>query len=295
VENAWLNLVAGAGLFSLLPVLKRLHWGIRGTALASAGPWIGLVWLAWLLNVGLTAVPSRLGAWTSVLSYFSAVLALTPPIAVLGARRPTSRVWTWFVVLPLVLVFTWPVVPVLRQAGGPDAFSLEEPVVVGYGLVLIMGAGNYLGLRFSLSAALWIAGLLLVVLPLCPTTAAWVLAPQTGRACGTLCLVAAGWLADRQVARRSRNESSLALDRVWRDFQNLFGVVWARRVQERFNDDARRQRLAVRLGMHGLEDDTGHLSAAGFNPASLAAAEASLRWLLQKFVDPAWIDARLGL
>jgi len=51
--------------------------------------------------------------------------------------------------------------------------------------------------------------------------------------------------------------SRLALDRVWRDFQDLFGIVWARRVQERFNDDARRQRLAVRLGMHGLEDAKG--------------------------------------
>jgi hypothetical protein len=292
VENAWLNLFAGAGLLSLLPVLRRLHRGIRGTALESTGLWIGLVWLTWLFNLGLTVTPSPFDAWSGVLSYFSAVLALTPPIAVLGARRPTSRVWTWFVVLPLLLVFTWPLVPVLRQAGGPAAFSLEEPVVVGYVLVLVMGAGNYLGLRFSLSAALWIAGLLLVVLPLCPSTARWVLAPQSGRVCGTLCLVATGWLADRQVSGRRRDKSSVALDRVWCDFRDLFGIVWARRVQERFNDDARRQGLAVRLGMHGLEDAAGDVPVAGFDPASLAAAEASLRWLLQKFVDPAWIDAR---
>ncbi len=293
MENAWLNLVAGVGLCSLLPVLNRLHRGIRHTAVESAGPWIGLVWLAWLFSLGMTVAPASLGAWGNVVWYFAAVLALTPPIAVLGARRPTSRVWTWFVVLPLVLVFTWPLIPVLSHSGGPDAFSLEGPVVVGYVLVLIMGAGNYLGLRFSLSAVLWIAGLLLVVLPLCPATAHWVLAPQTGRAGGTLCLVAAGWLADRQVAGRSRHESLPAFDRVWGDFRDLFGIVWARRVQERFNDDARRQGLAVRLGMQGLEDVAGHMPAAGFDAASLAAAEASLRWLLQKFVDPAWIEARL--
>jgi hypothetical protein len=293
LENVWLNLFAGAGLCSLLPVLRRLHRGIRGTALETTGPWTGLVWLAWLFSLGLTVAPSPLGAWGSVVSYFSAVLALTPPIAVLGARRPTSRVWTWFVVLPLVFVFTWPLVPVLRQSGGPEAFSLETPVVVGYVLILIMGAGNYLGLRFSLPATLWIAGLLLVVLPLCPSTAHWVFAAQTGQACGSLCLVAAGWLAERQVASRGINESSLAIDRVWCDFRDLFGIVWARRVQERFNDEARRKGLAVRLGMHGLEDTAGNAPASGFDPPSLATAEVSLRWLLQKFVDPAWIDVRL--
>ena len=34
--------------------------------------------------------------------------------------------------MPLVLVFSWPLLPLLRGSGGASAFSLEEPVIVGY-------------------------------------------------------------------------------------------------------------------------------------------------------------------
>jgi hypothetical protein len=294
VHNAWPSLVAGTGIAGLLPVLRRLRRGFRGTALEPAWHWAGVVWLTWVTVPVITIVSPPLSAWGDALWYFAAVLALTPPIAVLGARRPTSRVWTWFVLVPLVLVFTWPLLPVLREGGGPSAFSLEEPVVVGYALVLVMGAGNYLGLRFSLSALLWMTGLLLVVLPLCPATAPWLPGGQTGRVCGSLCLAAAGWIADRQIASRKRPPPGPPLDRVWRDFRDLFGIVWARRVQERFNDEACRQGLPVRLGLHGLQSAGGEIRAGGIEEPSLAVAEASLRWLLQKFVDPAWIDARLA-
>ncbi|MGE5194749.1 MAG: hypothetical protein ACM3U2_19840, partial [Deltaproteobacteria bacterium] len=181
MENAWPLLVAGAGIASLLPVLRRLRRGFRGTALEPAWWWAALVWLTWQIVPIMTVEPSPLARWENVLWYVAAVLALTPPIAVLGARRPTSRVWAWFVLVPLVLVFSWPLLPLLRGSGGASVFSLEEPVVVGYALVLVMGAGNYLGLRFSPSALLWMTGLFLVVLPLCPATVGWALGARTGR------------------------------------------------------------------------------------------------------------------
>ena len=294
MEIALSNIAACAGILSLAPVLVRLRRGVLGTALESAWRSTAAVWLIWLAVGCLTIPQSSFAAWSDVLWYLAAVLALTPPIAVLGAKRPTSRVWTWFVLVPLVLVLAWPVLPSLRHVGAAVAFSLEEPVVVGYVLVLLMGAGNYLGLRFSLSALLWIGGLLLIVLPLCPVTAGWVFESQLSRPWGTLCLVAAGWIADRQIlrSRAVNNESRVPLDRVWRDFRDLFGIVWARRIQERFNEDARRTGLALRLGIDGLEHRAG-TSTSEFDSQSLIAAEASLRWLLQKFVEPAWIDRRL--
>jgi hypothetical protein len=294
VHNAWPALLAGTGIASLLPVVWRLRRGFRGTALEPAWPWTGLVWLTWVIVPVVTIVEPPLAGWSDVLWYFAAVVALTPPIAVLGARRPTSRVWAWFVLLPLVMVFVWPLLPVLRREGVTSELSLEAPVVVGYALVLLMGAGNYLGLRFSMSALLWTAGLILVVFPLCPTTAGWLPGAQTGRVCGSLFLTAAGWIADRQVAAGRPSDSGIPLNRVWGDFRELFGIVWARRVQERFNDEARRKGLPVRLSIHGLEGASGHLPAGGFDEPSLAAAEALLRWLLQKFVEPGWIDARLA-
>jgi hypothetical protein len=300
VEIVWPSIAECAGIVSLSPVLMRLRLGVRGTALESAWPCAAFVWLVWLIVTGLAAAErlgalSSLHAWIDVLWYLAAILALTPPVAVLGARRPAARVWTAFVLIPLVLVFAWPVLAALQQAAVPVAFALEAPLLVGFTLVAVMGAGNYLGLRFSSSALLWIAGLLLVVLPLCPATSGWVFEAQTGRALGTLCLVASAWLADRQT--KGHNAGTLPqrapLDRVWRDFRDLFGIVWARRIQERFNDEARQQALPFHLGIDGLEDATGRAPAAAVDGQSLAAAEASLRWLLQKFVDRDWIDRRL--
>ena len=317
MENAWPAIAACAGIISLLPVLARLRRGVRGTALESAWPCAAVVWVAWLAVALLTIADrvsdhSSLHAWLDVLWYGTAILALTPPVAVLGARRPTARVWTIFVLIPLVLIFIWPVLPVMRTAGGPAAFSVESPVLVGFILVLVMGAGNYLGLRFSPSALLWIAGLLLIVLTLCPATSEWVAGARMGRALGTLCVVASAWLADRQAARA--HAPGTPLDRVWRDFRDLFGIVWARRIQERFNDEAAKQGMPLRLGFDGLEEadpvrcrsraptqtalvpaeSADRRSPGPFDARALAAAETSLRWLLQKFVDREWIDQRFN-
>jgi hypothetical protein len=294
VNNAWSQFAACAGIASLLPVVVRLRTGLTGTALLSAWPPLAIAWLVWLVIAVVTLPPSPLRPWADSLWFLAAITALVPPIAVLGARRPTSRVWTWFVLVPLVLVFAWPVLPVLVSGAGPAAFNLEAPVVVGFGLVLIMGAGNYLGLAHTISALLWMAGLLLIVLPLCPATNGPLLDVWSGRTGGTCCLAAAGWIADRQAARsRLANDSRLPFNRAWSDFRESFGIVWSKRIQERFNEDARGKGLKLRLGFQGLEDASGGRSSDSFEPASLAAAESSLRWHLQKFVDPEWIDQRL--
>ena len=294
MNNAWTLIAACAGLASLLPVLARLRVGLGGTALVSAWSPLVAAWLVWLVVAIVTLPQFPLRRWADSLWFLAAVIALVPPIAVLGARRPTSRVWTWFVLVPLVLVFAWPVVPDLWSGARPSTFSLEAPVVVGYMLVLVMGAGNYLGLAHTVSAMLWMAGLLLIVLPLCPATQGLVPDAWSGRAWGTGCLAAAGWIADWQAARRySANNSRSPFDRAWSDFRELFGIVWAKRIQERFNDDARSRGLSLRLGFLGLEEAPGGHSSTGFDAPSLAAAESSLRWLLQKFVDAEWLEKRL--
>jgi hypothetical protein len=305
MPDAWLTLSAAVALASLAPVIVRFRAAIRGTALAPAWRAALIVWLVGLIVTGVTVATLFLAGfaiarlpvrpWLQGLSYVCAVLALTPPIAVLGARRPTVRAWTWFVLVPLVLVFIWPIVPAWQGLVGTAAFSIEEPVLCGYGLVLVMGAGNYLGLRYTPAALLWMAGLLLVVLPLCPGTAGWSPAAGSGWALGMLSLAAAAWVADRLAGWRPKEVAPgrLPLDRVWCDFRDLFGIVWARRIQERFNEDARQKNLPLRLGIQGLERTDGAPPGAGADPQSLASAEASLRWRLQKFVDAEWIDRRI--
>jgi len=295
VNNAWTQLAACIAFASLLPVLVRLRAGLAGTALSSAWPPLAIAWLTWLIVAVVTLPPSLLRPWADSLWFLTAIVALVPPIAVLGARRPTSRVWTWFVLVPLVLVFAWPVLPIVTVGARANAFNLEAPVVVGYVLVLVMGAGNYLGLVHTVSALLWMAGLVLVVLPLCPSTNGAMPDPWSGRTWGTFCLSASGWIAERQAARRLHGQDMrLPFDRLWSDFRELFGIVWAKRVQERFNDDARRSGLKLRLGFQGLEDASGVKANDKIDPGSQTAAEASLCWLLQKFVDPEWVEKRLA-
>src|SRR5262249_13853295 len=153
--------------------------------------------------------------------------------------------------------------------------SLEEPLLAGYLLVLVMGAGNYLGLRFSLAALLWMGGLALVVGPQCPAAAKWLPEAATGRLSGTLCLVAAAWIADCLAARaRRRSPAGPALNRVGGDFRDLLGIVWARRLQARFNEEARRKGLPLRLGIHGVEAAAQSLPSE-FDSEILFAAEES--------------------
>ncbi|MCY2963898.1 MAG: hypothetical protein NT069_09670, partial [Planctomycetota bacterium] len=88
--------------------------------------------------------------------------------------------------------------------------------------------------------------------------------------------------------------TEIPLERVWRSFRDLFGVVWSRRVQERFNEQAQQERWNVRIGFNGFEDSAGRpWDAHPPTAADVAAAETHLRWLLQKFVESDWIDRRL--
>lgn len=273
---------------SLLPVALRLTRTVRGTSLTLAARWCLTVWLAWGAVRVAQALAGSTGAITALLWYAFAVLLLVPPIAVLGARRPIDRVWNWFVLAPLVLVFLW---PALAEGAQPAGWSIETPIVVGYVLVLVMGTGNYLGTRYTLSALLWAAAALQLLLPYCPATVFgnW---PVTMRAdVAALLLAVAGWLGIR--LGRSPTGNSAGMDCAWVDFRDAFGIVWARRVQDRLNDEVDRKNLSIRLTAHGFARAPTRPADAGTEASDRAQAESSLRWLLQKFVDAAWIESRL--
>jgi len=81
-------------------------------------------------------------------------------------------------------------------------------------------------------------------------------------------------------------------DRVWRDFQELFGIVWMKRALDRINMEfAEREQWPARLGPDGLEWSTPP------SEDQQAAIEGRLvyamQWLLRRFVDPSWINERL--
>lgn len=184
-----------------------------------------------------------------------------------------------------------------------------EPALWAFGLVSIMGLGNYVGTRF-LWSALWLG---LAISWLVMPYAGWapeILPTPTGcRMRATLC---AGLAVIWPCLLSSSSRAFLApWDRVWVDFVNMFGIVWGRRIQDRFNETARRSNWGVKLDFYGLTwDDAGVVTenamTADASKSSIPSVRqraaptwtpemaAALQWLLRRFVDQVWVERRLA-
>jgi len=297
-----LTVASALAWLSLPKVLVRLRTGLQNTSLA--GLWAGLsvLWIAWGAALAISITGGGPAGWVDMLWYSLAVFLLAPPIAVLGARRPIHQVWPMFVLLPLLMVFLWPVVSALARARIPAAWTIETPVFVGYVVVLVMGAGNYLGLRQTVPALLWMAALILLVGPLCSFSSRFLPSPESSRLWATLALATSGWMAVIQGgSARPAGSVRPMFDRHWLRFRDTFGIVWARRVQERFNETARLKKWPFRLGLDGIlpldplqaEQPSPEVPAAPLMQGVPQEAELSLRWLLEKFVSPDWFEEQV--
>ncbi|MEX2286003.1 MAG: hypothetical protein WD648_02870 [Planctomycetaceae bacterium] len=324
-----LKVLGTLGLAAVLATVWRAKREVAATTLKDAWWWLmaaSLLWTgAWFISSiwdgSDRAIADRI--W-----YAIAVVMLCPPVAVLGARRPIVRVWTWFVLLPLLLVLGLPLA--VGWGSGPPypPLELELPATLGCVLVLVMGAGNYFGTRFTLASLLFATSLLLLVVPLSAVVPDVGLSPERARMWATVAIGSAAMSARHQSSRDGSMRNPL--DRLWLDFRDSFGIVWAKRLQDRINQTARDERWPVRLEMHELVEsqsgetplpsreglgDFGELSRVegqslqsthpisnftrepvGSSKATSrqsAQVEHTFRWLLRRFVESEWIDARL--
>ncbi len=275
-------------------LLLRARPRLAPTTLITAWWWMGAVWLLWSLTAGslATGLPSR--EMTAQLLYWTGIVALCPGIAVLGAKRPGSRVWNGFILVPLVLVLGWPAVTVWRL-DGPRFFAAEIPVVVGLLLVLVMGTGNYLGTRFG--GATFVYGLAVVAL-IAPATvlfprSASTTTPLVPFLIATLLLGVAGvlvWRAARSVSTTHRGTA-----RLWADFREAFGIVWSKRLQDRLNQEAARENWTAFVGPAGLEWPPEAAPDPEKRLRIERRFEHHLMWLLRRFVDRSWVDVRMDV
>lgn len=263
--------------------MMRTGRTLRDTTLSTAAPWAYAAASGWIV----AAVTQGLGwlsgsAWQAV----ALVLSLTPIVAVLGARRPTCRVWPWFVLAPLIVVLLWPVVSMGLATGWSKPIVHDTPQVVIYGLVVVMGCGNYVGTRQTDTAV--VGGLMLWASWACSSR----LFPWSESARDTL-QVGLAWglaLVTLRIAIRYRRTSQAAapLDRVWDDFVQLYGLVWSRRLWDRLQALARQQAWTCEVTPMGL------VWPHGIDSETTQKVEHAYRWLLRRFVEPGWLDARLG-
>lgn len=275
------------GLLASLVWPTALAWNrARGTALRPAVAWWGIAIalgiVGQLVGLGEDAGTGRPGSGHWV--YVSALASLAALISVLNARSPGGGAWAILMGL-LVLVFLLPWLEgsgLARTERGWERLRLAAPWTLFFGLLVLAGVTNFLPTRYG-PAAGWLGlGFVLIYLAMTRTDwpvdrrgAAWWLFPWTQ--------AAATWSAWRRSGRRGPARSEL--ERIWLRFRDHWGVVWALRVQERFNRSAESLRWPIRLGWQGVEPAIG-VEATSPVPAEAAA---TLVGLLRRFADPARI------
>ncbi len=293
-ENATV-LISTILLVLTLWQLGKLRQTSQATTAEPARWWAIFALVAFILSV--------VGRWdgvetslrtSSALGYFAAVVLLTPLIAILGARRPGVRAWPWFVVLPLVVVLQWPSVSQLISGRSDVAVEVPTPTTIGFLLVLVMGAGNYFGTLNTLAAVLGGAGIVVTL----ARSANWV-DPATNwpePLAATLFMLAAVRIRRRfrpPVPSASQPDVHDA-NRLWIDFRDLFGIVWARRVVDRVNQFAQRESWDVQLTLDGFVTKSASQNAVA--PLVVDVPDRAVEvlcWVLRRFVDPPFVHRYL--
>jgi len=291
-RNTALSPVIICNLLISLWLVARSLKRLRQTTLPTAA-WCAITGL--MLAVVAQSIelidPAQSTGWVDLGWYFAAVVLLCPGIAVLGARRPGASAWAFFVLLPLVLVLMWPAVASFQVARPADSIEIEVPALVGFGLVLVMSGGNYFGTRYTMPTFYYAAAIVLLVVPMSVAAPDFFPERSMARFMASLgFLLAIGEASSRSNA--APNDEISRFDVLWFDFMDSFGMVWAKRVMDRVNESARHEKWAMHLELHGFVPIAEPPSADELLRTD-ERIEHTFRWLMKRFVDPEWIDARL--
>ncbi len=276
--------LGGRGVFRLIRTVRHTSlvaaaWWAVGSQLILTVAWVGMI-LPQTFSPGIA----------DQIWYLAAVSSICPLVAVLGARRGRIVDWSLFVLLPLIAVLEWPALAEWSRTWNGRRLELEAPSLIAFVLVLLMGVGNFLGTRWTWPALWWAMNWGWVLWNF-GTLFGQVKIPREM----TLGIVAVFqilfWWSVETAARRKPAASGW--DRVWVDFRDHFGILWAFRVMTRINEVAHREQWPWRLTADGLKLVASVNSPAG-DPSADPRVDRTFRWLLKQFVDSEWIDTRLS-
>jgi lysylphosphatidylglycerol synthetase-like protein (DUF2156 family) len=290
-----LTLTVAIGWFGFL----RLIRSVRQTTLVAAAWWS--LWFQLTLTIAAIATIARqfvvplagpviAPGLVDQLWYLTAVSALCPLVAVLGARRGRIIDWSLFVLLPLIAVLEWPALVQWRRCWNGQRLELEAPSLIAFALVLIMGAGNYVGTRFTRPAIVWIVTWSLIVWTFSSPLGQNRLPREPVYSYLTISLLIFWTAITKAITRKSQ---VTGWDKVWQDYRHRFGTVWSFRLMTRVNEVAHREQWPWVLTTDGFRLVSLGLEYPG-EPTSDKRVDQTMRWLLKQFVDPEWIDERLG-
>jgi len=241
-------------------------------------PWAWTLLAFWLLAVA-ELFPENLAA-----SFLLSASTLCPGMALMGARRPHHRTWQ-LIVASLWLVI---VLPALHSLALPSEMEFTIHIVRQVFLFILVATMVliFLPTRFGFAALGLLAGFVVLFGPLLP----WSGVPQTEF---TLPLAGGLFLAALVAAcllPRPDRSRLWPADRLWLDFRDAFGTLWALRLAERVNRAAKLKGWGCRLSWHGFTSD----QKEDLEQLSTGPLHQYLRNIVRRFTSPAWIDQRLG-
>ncbi len=242
----------------------------RRTSLVHAMVWASGAWALWVL----AAVAAEFCGQEAAVRYLALCLTSCAGVAVLGARRPGAGPWNLVVaallaVLLLPAAETW-VTGKLLRLDSFRAFFLAAALVVtvlNYLPTALAGAAMVLALMAGIEVAAWLLpghGMASLfnqwpILKLWPGLLPW--------------LAWASW--------RLRWPPRFEHDRLWLDFRDRYGLVWAQRVREQFNRSAGHAGLPFVLRWQGISLMPG---AATVSAAMQQEMLDTLRALMRRFL-----------
>jgi hypothetical protein len=306
-------------------LLCWLRLAARGTTMLYAWGW-ACVAAAGIAGVEFAiALPEELALTSDAYKparYLAAILLFCPLMSVLGSKRPHEQAWQW-IVLSLWGILALPALEWLALRRAP---ALEISGVRGWFLLLLVGmaAIHWLGTRLTVAGALlaaaqscalwewlplggtpvepWISHTLLLAALAAGTRALRSPSPAKmlsgGADVSQTCETVGYDRSDVPVRfSNTESESTIARDRVWRDFRDRFGTLWAFRFMERVNSAAALANWTVRLEWNGFQTPrrvgNGEESVAASTENDPETGVNQVLWnLLRRFVSPDWCQAR---
>lgn len=266
--------VMGVGL---LPKLRRLT---EGTTLRDVLLWASLAYVG--LLAGEFWDELHAGASTDAVRFAACCLQLCPAMALLGVRRPHHRAWN------VVVVSLWivAVLPVGNEwLGRPLTLHVARQWFML--AILVLGICNYLPTVFMVPV-LVVGGLEVALLSgyLTQVMPAGLQFPDLSLPLLLLSMLFGGWWIGLGLPDRSARS---VIDRVWLDFRDLYGGLWALRVQERVNAVAQQNRWPLRLTWGGIRHEA---TAAPMQNDLEQAVATTMVGIMRRFVSDPWLAAR---
>jgi len=225
--------------------------------------------------------------WIEAIQFGAHALVFCPFMSLLGARRPQNKMWE-FIVFSLWIILVLPALETVLLS--PGQLADTQGIRAWFMLTLIgVSALNIILSRFWISGILIGISQFMLVNPNLPswTHLSYSYAMEAGLSLAIVSFLVA-FLQPRPDRSNIREE-----DRVWLDYRDMYGGMWALRIKERINQSAALYGWDLRLTWTGFVAADGSELPRELPDKTEKVLHQHFYNLMRKFVPLQWIKDRL--